>query len=67
MNSMCDLVHSMHAKANCGKYDGKHSIADLEKRAKRGDANAESALRLRSQLGAPDSHEAGEAVRKLGL
>ncbi|MCB9811413.1 hypothetical protein H6783_00700 [Candidatus Nomurabacteria bacterium] len=57
----------MHIKACGGEYDGKHPIAELKKKAKRGDANAKSALLLRAQLGTSDSHEAAKAVQELGL
>jgi hypothetical protein len=43
-----DFVINMNHKARSGAYDNKHSIADLRERAKRGDRNAQGALRMRT-------------------
>ena len=47
-NSYDRFVATMNQKARSGAYDNKHSLEDLEKRAKGGDQNARKAFLMRT-------------------
>ncbi len=47
-HSYDEFVAAMNRKARSGAYDNRHPIKDLKERAKGGDDNARSALRMRT-------------------
>lgn len=61
---MDELQLSMHQKATAGHYDNRHSLADLENRAKGGsDTNALTALKMRVRLGEAGAQDVLDRVK----